>query len=508
MGAGVRQGCPLSPLLFVVAMDGLLRRFRREIPQCTPRAYADDTAIVLRDLIRDLPTASSIFAELAVASRLTLNFPKCILMPLGAEEPEVFRPHLRDCCPQWAGMTVTDKGKYLGVILGPGRGQESWSGPLQKAWERVLAWEWGPLGLQYSARVWNTFILPVLTFVAQVEQPPPAVIKETEAMLRKAAVGPRDWCTADDMYHLRRSYHFNVEFRDLRTSAQAAMLRVATWEDESHGGLRIRERARHLRTRPRRMQDYFSIARFQRFETWYQSSPLLQLSSTCADLTDLGVTATQIIQDLTHPEPRPGRQPIAQRARVSFQKAAHAAILTHTTYVAEHRVRYNLRRFGCLDRRQVDRSLRRLRELAGRVPPRVWAATHGVLWNRWATGRRRQRRSMPCMLGCRDGHDAIEHYAYCREVRSFAASQLGLQFRFGTPLEEWLLTTPQHRDAAADEHWWDKLALLQYAVNRATCGVRSHGGPHPGLSAPRLLRQATYEGARGNARLLAAAFGS
>ena len=41
---GVRQGCPLSPILFVLCVDVLLRRLRDELPSACIRAFADDNA--------------------------------------------------------------------------------------------------------------------------------------------------------------------------------------------------------------------------------------------------------------------------------------------------------------------------------------------------------------------------------------------------------------------------------------------------------------------------------
>ena len=51
MSAGVRQGCPLSPLVYAVVAEGLLDKLEAEIDGIVVRAYADDTAIVLRDFL-------------------------------------------------------------------------------------------------------------------------------------------------------------------------------------------------------------------------------------------------------------------------------------------------------------------------------------------------------------------------------------------------------------------------------------------------------------------------
>ena len=53
MTAGVRQGCPLSPLLYAICAELLIERFRMEIPSAVIRAYADDTAVLVQNIWTD-----------------------------------------------------------------------------------------------------------------------------------------------------------------------------------------------------------------------------------------------------------------------------------------------------------------------------------------------------------------------------------------------------------------------------------------------------------------------
>jgi hypothetical protein len=80
--AGIKQGCPLSPLLFAAVIDFVLRRIAREVPGVTAYAFADDIALVCQDVHKALAELQGIFGDLERIACLQLNLPKCVLVPL------------------------------------------------------------------------------------------------------------------------------------------------------------------------------------------------------------------------------------------------------------------------------------------------------------------------------------------------------------------------------------------------------------------------------------------
>ena len=87
----MRQGCPISPLLFAAAVDILLRRLANKVGDSTIKAFADDIGAVFADWDRDSPVAEEIFREFAEMSGLELNTSKTICIPLWEENIDSIR---------------------------------------------------------------------------------------------------------------------------------------------------------------------------------------------------------------------------------------------------------------------------------------------------------------------------------------------------------------------------------------------------------------------------------
>ena len=106
MTAGIRQGCPLSPLLFALAADLLLRRLRRLLPKALIRAYADDLALVLPDGLGSAPLLENVFEEYAALSGLVLHHGKSVWLPLYHAEEGSIRAALAQAAPLWGGTSA------------------------------------------------------------------------------------------------------------------------------------------------------------------------------------------------------------------------------------------------------------------------------------------------------------------------------------------------------------------------------------------------------------------
>ena len=76
MHSGVRQGCPLSPLVYALVAEDLLDMIDGLIPACSARAYDDDTALVLQDFWAAAPSLAKLFSDWRAVSGLRLNMAK------------------------------------------------------------------------------------------------------------------------------------------------------------------------------------------------------------------------------------------------------------------------------------------------------------------------------------------------------------------------------------------------------------------------------------------------
>ncbi|CAK0879300.1 unnamed protein product [Prorocentrum cordatum] len=490
--AGIRQGCPLSPLIFAVAADILLRRLRRLSLGSLRRAYADDLAGVVPDYLRELPRLAVVFTEYAAMSGLQLNISKTILVPLFLADNAVVQNDVSSACPGWAGIRISSFAKYLGFYLGPGCGNRAYDAPLRKYSERAQSWGAVGAGLFYTLAAYSVCVLPVLTFVAQLDRPPPSRVEAEIAAVRRLTPGPGHWCCPLDLRCLE-FLGFPKSLPDFEARVAASQCRVAHLEAVSQGGVQIASRARELREW-RHQRD--SPIRAATWASWLDRAFVFQLEASVAAADRAGASRARAEFHLSERSPRPFTMTVDNRVRRGSQRFVCRA-------VEPDRAAYMVGRMGeRLQRRSLPASLQRrgeraasmLQHLAPLVPPRVWASVLRTLWNGWVTARRWPGGPMAgssCIFGCRHAMDSIEHYASCDAVADFARRRLGIP---RAPSPEAGLAQLLLLDRAADQRPQQELTL--WALRTAAVYKVHNWWRHATRRTPRMARDALQQAVR------------
>jgi hypothetical protein len=342
---------------------------------------------------------------------------------------------------------------------------------VQKYKDRAELWGKQGAGLFYATTAYNTYVITVLSFIGQLENPPEAVLEAEKSALRRIASGPGNWIIPSDLQHLSECYGQAMSFNAIETSAWSAQVRTALLEDKKMGGLDVTPRASHLR---HLLHSAEYMGRRRIWQHWYDQSYLFVLETAVRRFDALGTPAKSLLGPYKVKKSTADQR---QKPGAGFQKAVRKHIIKRTMPDAEERMRSKLKRWRLpkLPRVAATRALAGLRTLRALVPPRVSAAVLSTMWNRWTTARRFQRRAR-CTLGCSlSAEDSIEHYCRCPVVRTVASERLGVHDIDGSFLQLFTLVANELRSAPRKSRLV-RAAVLTYATYRSTQAARCTGG--------------------------------
>lgn len=164
-GSGVKQGCPLSPTLFILIAD-VLDDMLSSIPGLEVRLFADDTAVGCENIIPRLRSIKATFETFRQFTGLQLNVTKTCVVSTGG------RSQLRKALDAvgWQQVRISGNERYLGMYLGHETTLEHVFRPAFEKLQTRLA-SLKPLRKKYSVPsrvlIWNTWLLPILSYVSR-----------------------------------------------------------------------------------------------------------------------------------------------------------------------------------------------------------------------------------------------------------------------------------------------------------------------------------------------------
>ena len=188
MSRGIRQGCPLCALLFIIAVEILgvqirgnenIKGFRFGNKEHKLSQYADDGIIMVCDVLSILSVFDTVKCFSSVAGP-QLNREKVEGIWLGS---------LKNTMPaNFAGIKWTDEAvRCLGIYLGHNKTQcmiMNWENKLDKIKKMLDQWKRRNLTIFGKVVVIKTLILPIVIYCATLLRPPEGFVKNLNVLLK------------------------------------------------------------------------------------------------------------------------------------------------------------------------------------------------------------------------------------------------------------------------------------------------------------------------------------
>ena len=197
MERGIKQGCPLSALLFIICTEILGLALKQNstintlsLPNCTDKLnllsqFADDLCLFLETEIDALNSLDEILLFGRV-SGLKLNIEKTEAMWLGPMADSDYKPlNLK-----WVSIT-----KYLGIFVGTNMSicdEKNWENKLEKFQKLLDVWKSKNLTLFSKIDFLKTYALFKFTFLATMVEIPDSVTDNVEKAIYRFIWGKKD----------------------------------------------------------------------------------------------------------------------------------------------------------------------------------------------------------------------------------------------------------------------------------------------------------------------------